>query len=350
MKKFLISLIFATGCLSALAQSYPCDPAQNGLAITPGTIAVGQFANFKFDVYNGGSSFGCTIAPNSVEVVLSLPQTAGGAPNYYAFQSFVSPANGVGTYFTWTYDALNNVIIGNNTAPIPNGMGELGVTIRVQGINVTSGGGATSNLNIQVNSGSNNPSNDVSTAPLIVTTALATTLTDLSTESADCIAKIKWTAANEDAGTRYEVEYSADNRNFVKVTTIPGRSNGTATAYEYAYNQGSGRGFYRLRMVNANGTASYSRIVPATTKCNVKKVFLYPNPVKQQEILHINVTGYEGAVSGEMTNESGQVVMKNKLQNGLNNVPMIKLPQGTYNYKVFDDAKEIQTYKVIVIQ
>ena len=349
MKKLLFGLLLTVISLAGSAQAVPCDPAQNGLAIAPGVITVGQTADFKFDIYNGGTNPGCSIAANSVRVVLSLPSTIVGAPNYYQFQSFVSPAGGAGAYFNWTYDAVNNVIKGINFNPIPNGVGEASVTIRVTGTNTTAITGAISNLNIQVFSGSNNTSNDFSTAPLIVTALVATTMSDITVSSAECVAKLNWTTYTEDAGTKFDVEYSADGINFVKVGTLPGRAS-TGAAYEFTYNQGSGRGYYRLRTVNLSGSYYYSRTFTANLNCTAKKVFIYPNPLQVGQLLNVNVTGYSGGIKTELMTVSGQVLMTREMQNGLNHLDVGKLPQGVYNFKITDDSGTTQNFKVVVVK
>ena len=354
MKKVLFGLLFISVSVAGLAQATPCDPAQNGLAITPGTIAVGQTADAVFTVYNGGTNPGCSIPANSVTIVLSLPSDINGFPKFYQFQSFISPAgvgsNATGTYFDWVYlPAPDNVIRGINRIPIPNGVGEANVTIRLLGISTTSPSGALSNLNIQVSSGSNNTANDVSNAPLIVTTLVATSLTDVKVISTDCSAILNWFTSHEDAGTSFDVEYSPDGRYYVRIGTVAGRS-ASGSSYEYAYNQGNGNGFYRLKINKSNGSSTYSKVVTANVKCNAKKVFIYPNPVKSNEVLNVNVAGYVGKVKGELFSAEGKLILTRQLQNGTNAIPMTSLPQGSYIFKVYDDAKAVQNYKVVVVK
>jgi len=347
MKKLLFALLLSGISLAGTAQAVPCDPAQNGLAISPGVITVGQTADFTFDILNNGTNPGCSIAANALRVVLSLPSTALGAPNYYQFQSFVSPVNG--PYFNWTYDALNNVIKGINYNPIPNGVGEVSITIRVTGINTTAAVGALSNLNIQVFSGSNNPANDVSTAPLIVTALVATTMSDISITGAECLAKLNWTTYTEDAGTKFEVEYSADGISFVKVGTLTGQA-ANGAAYEFAYNQGNGKGYYRIKTVNAGGSYYYSRVITDNLNCIAKKVFIYPNPLQVGQLLNVNIAGYTGTLKTQLLTVTGQVLMNTDMQNGLNHLNVGKLPQGTYNFKVIDNSGVTQTFKIEVVK
>ena len=355
MKKLLIGLFLIAGSIAGQAQAVPCDPAQNGLAISPGTINIGQTADIVFTVYNGGTSPACSVAPNTVTVVLSLPSDITGAPKYYAFQSFVSPAPSTattasGAYFDWQYlPAPDNVIIGTNRNAIPNGVGEANVTIRVIGTAFTAATGAISDLNIQVSSGSNNTANDVSNAPLIVAAPVAVTLSDISVVAADCLAKIVWKTSSEEIGTNFGLEYSPDGVLYVKVATLPGRSL-TGSSYDYSYNQGYGKGFYRLKITKANGTYTYSRVVTSFVSCNVKKVFIYPNPLQVGQLLNVNVTGYEGKIRSEMMTSTGQVLFNREMQNGLNHLDVGKLPEGVYNLRITDDSGVKQNYKVVIVK
>jgi hypothetical protein len=164
MKKAILGISLIVFSIAGMAQSYPCDIAQTGLGVSPSSIAVGSTANFTFSVYNAGSNPGCTIPANSVTVVLSLPSDIAGNPKTYQFQSIVSPAGGIGAYFTWVYlPAPDNVVQGTNQNPIPNGLGELNVTIRVIGIAFGANSTASTSLNItQDPPTTNNPGNDFS--------------------------------------------------------------------------------------------------------------------------------------------------------------------------------------------
>ena len=218
------------------------------------------------------------------------------------------------------------------------------------GQNNTASGGASSNINISdIGGGPDNIGNNTGSTPLIVTTLVSVSLSDITAVATDCSAKLNWKTTQEDAGTSFDVEYSPDGRYYVKVGTIAGRGT-TGSAYEYAYNQGNGIGFYRLKINKANGASTYSSIVSANVKCGARKVFIYPNPVKSDAVLNVNVSGYADKIKGELFSAEGKFILTHQLQNGANSIKMNNLPEGSYLFKVYDGAKAVQNYKVVVVK
>ncbi|MBC7511786.1 MAG: T9SS type A sorting domain-containing protein, partial [Ferruginibacter sp.] len=331
-------------------------PQTPGLSVSPSTITVGQTADFTFVIANlGGGDPSDNNPTNGVQVVLSFPSdSTGKTPTFYKFKSFINPVpsslkTAAGHVFDWSYDSVNNVIYGINRSPFYNFTADT-VVVRVTGIAVTTqSNGAVSGLNISVIYGDNNSSNDNGSAPLIVTRLLAVALTDITASATDCLAKLSWNTLKEDAGSTFDVEYSPDGVSFVKVGTVIGRS-ATGAKYEYAYSQGNGKGYYRLKIGSATGGISYSKVVNVTTKCNQKKVFIYPNPVQNAQNLQINVSNFAGKIKGDMINAAGQVVLNKTLVNGLNVVKIANLAEGIYTLKVTDEAKEIQNFKIVIVK
>jgi hypothetical protein len=168
MKTALLTLFLSLFLIGSKAQN--CDIATGGVSIvnadntaTALTGCVGQVLNFKFYVANLGTSTSCTIPANTVQAVFSFPTLAGNVKPYiYSGQSSFSTG-----YFTWTYDASNNVLVGTNTTAIPNGAGDATVLVQVTGD--APGGTAASILNITQNNGvSDNTSNNTGSAQLAI--------------------------------------------------------------------------------------------------------------------------------------------------------------------------------------
>ena len=192
--------------------------------------------------------------------------------------------------------------------------------------------------------GSNSP-----ITSLTVVSVLAVSLSDVTSKAFDCSAKIAWSTVKEDAGSTFDVEYSPDGSSFVKVGTVAGRS-ATGSNYEYAYSQGNGKGFYRLKIGSATGGITYSKVVNVITKCNQKKVFIYPNPIQNLQNLQINVSNFVGKIKGEFVNAAGQVVSTKTLINGLNLLKIANMPEGIYTFKVTDEAKGVLNFKIVVVK
>lgn len=348
MKKALFSLlIIIAGAAPAMAQDLFFQMNMN-----PATLAVNASGKLEIDAGNGGNG---TYVANSVrlQITMSANGTITGLdptsdPRWTVFSGTPNAAGN--TYFLYNtggpFNDFEVVPLKLNVKGLVVG-GPLTITGRmlfITGNNPLLGGAPNSSQ------GNADPSNDNGQTSLTVSGVVAVRFNDITAEPSDCSAKLKWSTSMEEAGSSFEVEYSADGRNFVKVASVAGKQNPSGSSYEYAYNQGNGKGYYRLKIIGIDGQASYSKIVNAAIKCNVKKVFIYPNPIKADEVLHVNVSNYEGNVKGELYGAEGKVVLTRTLQNGSNLVTLSSLPQGTYNFKVSDDRGEMQSYKVVIIK
>ncbi|MEQ1676690.1 MAG: T9SS type A sorting domain-containing protein, partial [Chitinophagaceae bacterium] len=150
----------------------------------------------------------------------------------------------------------------------------------------------------------------------------------------DGLAKLNWELAvccSPDA--RFEVERSADARNFTVFASV----SGSATNRFYLYNDtrlGKGITYYRLKMTDEEGKVSYSKIV-AIVNDNSGLVItnVAPNPVSDRALLTLSA-GKSGTVSFEVYNLAGAVVKRwtSSLTEGTNiiPVPVGELAAGVY--------------------
>ena len=159
----------------------------------------------------------------------------------------------------------------------------------------------------------------------------------------DAEANISWSSSLEENSFKYEVQRSADGKNFVTVGTV--KAAGTSLeSVKYSFNDalpGSGAYYYRLKMIDIDGTAEMSKVVYVNSKKGngvVTKVF--PNPFTS-EIQLI------GATSSDLTpnnikvfNVTGQMVKYSIV--GANAIAIdVTAPKGLYIVKVKD-----QTFKL----
>lgn len=120
-------------------------------------------------------------------------------------------------------------------------------------------------------------------------------------------AQLKWSVAENETGDHFEVEKSSDGRNFSTIATVFTTSK--AGTDNYTFNEGSelsGTAYYRLKMVNKNGSVSQSRIIvlknekaETTNSLVVAKTagasvtFNYAS--SKTELYHVNVYNVNGA-------------------------------------------------------
>jgi hypothetical protein len=349
----LMLLLFLAVSQFAFSQAN-CDIAQGGLEVknssntsSVSSIQVGGTAKFKFSLYNAGTDPGCVIPINKVQVVLSFPTITGGLKPYI----YNGPASFNTGMFTWTYDASNEVLVGENTSPVPNDGTADVVLVPVLGNAV---GAATMPLNISVSGGiDNNTANDASSAPLNVVApiSLPIILDEFSGKADNCNALVKWSTSFESNLSKFEIESSSNGVDFTKIGSVDAKNATTGASYQFNWNQANNSTFYRLKVIDKDGSITYSKVVNIVTNCNGKKqVKLFPNPVKITEFLSVNISGYGKIVKGELFSATGQLVKSYKLLNGTNELSLDQLTQGLYTLKVSENGELTETFKVQIMK
>jgi hypothetical protein len=313
------------------------------------TIAVGEEAQFKYtiknEITNGG---GATIPANTIRAVISFPSLHGNVRPYV----YYGPSSFTSGFFTWTYDASSEVLIGKNTGAIGAGMGDENVTVRVKGYQE---GIASSSMNLTQGRGiSDDINNNYASAQIIVTLSpLAVNLISYTVTADKCEAILHWKSAEELNFSRYDIEYSRDGLSYTRVASVNGKGNNSD--YMYSYTQSNGLGYYRLKMVDNGGRYRYSDVMKVSTSCvNVGHVSVYPNPVKHLEKLYVNISNYSGSIKGELFDAKGQRVGNYRFVNGVNELSVSVLSAGVYMLEVTAEADENdvqkQTFKVVVLR
>jgi hypothetical protein len=158
--------------------------------------------------------------------------------------------------------------------------------------------------------------------------------------STDNEATISWSSSLEENSFKYEVQRSADGKNFITVGTVTAAGTSIETV-KYSFKDplpGSGAYFYRLKMIDIDGKAEMSKTIYVNSKSGsgaVTKIF--PNPFTS-EIQLI------GATSADLTpnnikvfNVTGQLVKYRIV--GANAIAIDETaPKGLYIVKIRDQA------------
>ena len=158
---------------------------------------------------------------------------------------------------------------------------------------------------------------------------------------------LNWTAATELNNKGFAVERRTDNSSYEQLHFIDGR--GTASepkSYSFADNDlPYGVYYYRIKQVDLDGTANYSKEVTAEIGLPVRYSLEqnYPNPFNPSTSIRYAIP-YDGAVSLKIYNSVGEeiVTLVNKVQQAGNyniqwngkNSANISVPSGVYFYRI----------------
>jgi ELWxxDGT repeat protein len=164
---------------------------------------------------------------------------------------------------------------------------------------------------------------------------------------------LNWTTVTEINTAYFEVERGSSNSRFETIGKVNAIGNSTDKK-EYSYedinamNGSANKIFYRLKMVDADGKFTYSKVI-TVSNFNVDGLVTYPNPVKDE--LKLSFYSRENNVlTLNFLDESGKKVLSRQLNAVAGNNTYLlnvgQLPKGSYYIKVVTNDG-IQTAKLI---
>jgi hypothetical protein len=117
-------------------------------------------------------------------------------------------------------------------------------------------------------------------------------LVSFSASQLDGRVGLKWQSAAEENTSHFEVERSADGQHFALVLTKKAQGNSTALVSYSAVDDSplGGISYYRLKIVDLDGTFTYSNLVSVRSEGNVR-VRAYPNPSNGREVQFLALNG-----------------------------------------------------------
>ncbi len=158
---------------------------------------------------------------------------------------------------------------------------------------------------------------------------------------------LTWQTASELRFSHFEVERSMDSKSWAKL--IDQTARGTANDYQTIDDKPVyGINYYRLKMVDNDGSFTYSKTVAIEwTKPSSKQWTVFPNPVKNK----LYLTGNED-ISGEkpvqVLDITGKVVLKTTINQIRNGLSVNNLSNGSYILDIKD--KQENERKSFVIE
>jgi hypothetical protein len=177
------------------------------------------------------------------------------------------------------------------------------------------------------NSCSASASDDVEvTAGGDCSTSLPVELTSFTGRTAGKQNILEWTVASEEAFSYYELERSpGDAANWEFLGAVAGAGQvGQAQAYTYTDVTPPNSAYYRLRMVNLDGSFAYSNIVYLEQATSAGELVVYPNPNNGQFTVQLPT---DESATLTLYDLNGRTVWQRK---ATSEVSIVSLPDGVY--------------------
>ena len=170
------------------------------------------------------------------------------------------------------------------------------------------------------------------------------------------IATISWNTVGEKNVASYEVEKSADAKNFTAIEKVAAKNTETAS-YNTTDNSVTTTTYYRIKAVSTTGAISYSNVAKLSTDNRLPSYSLYPNPLKGTGVVNVNLSN---VVAGKYTlsiyNTLGQKVSEQTISHtggsathaiSINNV----LAAGVYSVTISEaNSKQVVNQSNLSVQ
>ncbi|MCU7375751.1 T9SS type A sorting domain-containing protein [Paucibacter sp. O1-1] len=150
-----------------------------------------------------------------------------------------------------------------------------------------------------------------------------------------------WNTSSETNSERFDIEHSINGKEWTKIGSIAAHGESSTTKF-YSFRDNSpisGDNFYRLKMMDSDGTFAYSHIENLHFDNSIK---VYPNPVISDK-LHLDTP--EKVSQVQIYDLSGNVFYSGKTENGM--ISTSHLAAGIYIVQITATNGAVSTHRII---
>jgi hypothetical protein len=154
------------------------------------------------------------------------------------------------------------------------------------------------------------------------------------TSGIDCTATITWQTVSEQGSWAYEVQSSGDGQDFTTLGTVPSKNRLTGATYTYRAGTLPEARYFRLKLLDVAGAATYSPVVVVDAACTTSQLLIAPNPARDQATVRGLPPGRSQAL---LYNATGQCVASASGEGSIA-LSLGDLPAGVYLLKAVSEA------------
>ncbi len=157
-------------------------------------------------------------------------------------------------------------------------------------------------------------------------------------------ASLRWQTCNEINVNRFDIQRSENAIDFVSVANISAANSTCGTVYTYNDTKAlSGTAYYRIRIVDNDGSSAYSSILSITGKIPVQ-ISVFPNPVVNNLVVLHPKAGNSAQL--QVMSINGKLVLSERVMIDAiqSSVDVSKLGKGNY-IVIFTNGNDKQTLK-----
>ncbi|MFT3702014.1 MAG: T9SS type A sorting domain-containing protein [Agriterribacter sp.] len=163
--------------------------------------------------------------------------------------------------------------------------------------------------------------------------ALPVTLDYFRGDVASCENVLSWKSGVELNFNYYELQYSNDGTTFETVGIQ--QAKGSGNIYQMKHIPGNTTTYYRLKMIDLDGTVNYSKIVAVLNNCVKSAITLYPNPVNN----YLLVSGLKRGTIITIRDVHGREMIQVKTDLSKERIQIPNMTHGVYFVEVFNSQR-----------
>jgi len=166
-------------------------------------------------------------------------------------------------------------------------------------------------------------------------------LTSFAAKQSQSGVQLEWTTASEKNNSHFEVQKSANGKDFETIGMVEGNGN-SSSLIDYKYTDYGSHGnvsYYRLEQFDFDGQSEYSHVVKVEFESRLFNIRLHPNPASKNIV--INFEEKVGNSIIQFVNTSGQIVKKEMINGGNSaQIDISNLMPGYYQVIIWSETEK----------
>lgn len=158
---------------------------------------------------------------------------------------------------------------------------------------------------------------------------------------------LQWVTASEQNSSHFELEKSADGKNFTQIANL--KAAGTSSSKQYYqhddYKPFLGVNYYRLKQIDNDGKYEYSSVIAVRKDGKGESIKIYPNPNEGE----FTINNPQGEIMTVVVRDvTGRELNSYQLADYKNQLNMKHLSKGMYFLHISTETGSVQTEKLVI--